>query len=710
MSFVAPGLLFGMALIAVPVVLHLIMRQRPRHVPFPPLRFLAVRREANQRRLRLRNLLLLLLRCAAIALIVLALARPTIRGSGWLGGGEAPVAAALVFDTAPHMGYRHQNKTRLEAAQEIGAWLLRQLPVDSEIAVLNTSGQGATLAADRGAASGRIERLDITPAARPLVQILGDALQLLGESPQPRRELYVFTDLSRASWPPEAARELRRQLERADMAGIYLIDVGVDDPDDFGLGTLRLSAEVLAKNTKLQVTSELTRTGPEARRAVELFIDDNRGQPQKKGHVTAEWQPGSGQRIELPPIDLDEGTHQGVLRILGADGLDWNDTRYFTVRVKPAWRILVATPRPEHAIYLTEALAPSAMREKGQFVCDVVRHDQLDQQQLTDYAAVCLLDPKPLADTLWQRLAEYVTAGHGLAIFLGHNAQPVDSFNSPAAQQVLPGPLRRQWRSETFLAPHNLQHPVLKMFRGVEGSITWQAFPVFTYWQLGTLAPAVTEVVALATGHPALVEMPLGKGRVATMTTPISDPPEERGRDPWNLLPTGLAEPWPFVILSNELMLYLVGSSQERSNYLVGETVVVRLDADAQVPMVLLETPEGDRLRQSIDPREHALVVTSTTTPGNYRARAGGAGGRVDRGFSINLPPAATQLARVTETELTELLGEGNFHIARNRSEIDRNVNVGRVGQELFPYLIGLVAMAMACEHWLSNRFYREKP
>ena len=61
MSFVAPGLLFGMALLAVPVVLHLIMRQRPRQVPFPPLRFLQVRREANQRRLRLRHLLLLLL-------------------------------------------------------------------------------------------------------------------------------------------------------------------------------------------------------------------------------------------------------------------------------------------------------------------------------------------------------------------------------------------------------------------------------------------------------------------------------------------------------------------------------------------------------------------------------------------------------------------------------------------------------------------------
>ena len=115
--------------------------------------------------------------------------------------------------------------------------------------------------------------------------------------------------------------------------------------------------------------------------------------------------------------------------------------------------------------------------------------------------------------TMWQRLAEYVTAGHGLAIFLGRNARPVDSFNGPAAQQVLPGPLRRQWRAETFLAPHNLQHPVLKKFRAVEGSIPWQAFPVFKYWQLGTLAPGVSEV-----RHPG--DRPPGTGRNAARQGP----------------------------------------------------------------------------------------------------------------------------------------------------------------------------------------------
>jgi len=77
--------------------------------------------------LRLRHLLLLLLRAAAIALLALALARPSLEStsklSDVLGSQESPVAAALVFDTAPHMQYR-QKETRLEAARNsaAGCW------------------------------------------------------------------------------------------------------------------------------------------------------------------------------------------------------------------------------------------------------------------------------------------------------------------------------------------------------------------------------------------------------------------------------------------------------------------------------------------------------------------------------------------------------------------------------------------------------------
>src|SRR5262245_31909406 len=118
MDFVNPLLVGGSALIAVPIILHLIMRQRPKHLIFPALRFIQRRQDANRRKLRLRHWLLLLLRAMAFAMLAFALARPSIKATGGIVAQEAPVAAALVFDTAPRMQYRHENQTRLEAAQK----------------------------------------------------------------------------------------------------------------------------------------------------------------------------------------------------------------------------------------------------------------------------------------------------------------------------------------------------------------------------------------------------------------------------------------------------------------------------------------------------------------------------------------------------------------------------------------------------------------
>ena len=56
-----PILLTGAALVGLPVLLHLIMRQEPKRLPFPAFRFLKQQRQINQRKIRLRHLLLLLL-------------------------------------------------------------------------------------------------------------------------------------------------------------------------------------------------------------------------------------------------------------------------------------------------------------------------------------------------------------------------------------------------------------------------------------------------------------------------------------------------------------------------------------------------------------------------------------------------------------------------------------------------------------------------
>ena len=78
MSLINASLLFGMGLAALPVILHMIMRSKPKRIEFPALRLLKSRKVSNSRRMQLRHLLLLILRSLLIAVLVLAIARPSL--------------------------------------------------------------------------------------------------------------------------------------------------------------------------------------------------------------------------------------------------------------------------------------------------------------------------------------------------------------------------------------------------------------------------------------------------------------------------------------------------------------------------------------------------------------------------------------------------------------------------------------------------------
>src|SRR5882724_9831908 len=152
MGFVTPALLGGALLIGVPIILHLVMRREVQKLIFPALRFVQQRKTLNQHRLQLRQLLLLLLRCAIICLLAFALARPTLRGSGVVGKEGQPVAAALVFDNSLRMAYVRDNQTRLDRAREIANWLIEQLPADCPVAVIDRTTQRGGRDLDRSAA------------------------------------------------------------------------------------------------------------------------------------------------------------------------------------------------------------------------------------------------------------------------------------------------------------------------------------------------------------------------------------------------------------------------------------------------------------------------------------------------------------------------------------------------------------------------------
>jgi hypothetical protein len=717
MTFLNAALLYGAGMIAVPIILHLIMRQKPKLLEFPALRFIQRRHDRNQRRLRLRHLLLLLLRAAAIALLALALARPSIKFSQRFGSQEAPVAAALVFDAAPHMQYRRDKKTRLEAAQELGQWLLQQLPPESQIAVCDSGMAPQSFDADRGLSKQRIHSLEIAANPRPLTRIVGEAARVLQKSQLPAKEIYVFTDLARASWPAEDVAYLQDRLHELNGVAVYLIDVGATEPGNFALSDLNLSRQVVAAGASIDIQTEISCLGPGGERLVELDMLSSAGTLEEVGKQIKPLHSGETQTLDFHLSSLKPGTRQGLVRIMGQDSLSADDVRYFTVEVRPPWPVLIVAQPPvsQSAVYLTSTIAPLEMKKRGaaRFTCDTIDYGALAaRKDLDKYAAVCLLDPPGMDADIWQRLTDYAAAGHGVGVFLGRHAQPVDAFNSPAAQQLLPGKLREQVpreQGDTYLAPQNFQNPILKPFAAVATRTPWNRFPVYRYWRIDEVNSGGSTVISYNDGRPALVERTIGTGRVAgrvlMMTTPFSD--RISRRDAWNALPSSSEmEPWPFVILANQIVTALVGSGEQQLNYYAGVNSVLLPIRDPQQRRIYVLTPPLGEGRPLPPPEKAELSISGVDQVGNYQVDTADQP-REHYGFSVNLPARLTELARLSEKEVQDIFGPFKPQVARSNAEIVRNVHDARVGREIYSWLIIAFAGLLGIEYIVSNWFYK---
>ncbi len=321
---------------------------------------------------------------------------------------------------------------------------------------------------------------------------------------------------------------------------------------------------------------------------------------------------------------------------------------------------------------------------------------------LDNYKAVCLLDPTKLSPVLWESLADFVQQGGGLGLFLGRNARR-GQLGESAPPQLLAGPLRWTSRNETFLRPVLFDHPLLNPLAAYTQSIPWSLFPVFKFWEFDKLADGAHVICSFANGDPAIVERNVGKGRVLTMTTPISD---VAYRDPWNLLPTG-PDAWPFIVLAGGMADYLSGAHDDLLNYQAGQNVVMRLAVPQQTNNYVLRLPTGESLRQSLAAASNDALITATSELGNYRLQAGGKQAVLDRGFSVNAASEISEVQRIPFAEIQQALGKDRVQFAQTTDEIEIKVGLGRVGRELFPWLIGAVALVLGAEHLLANRFYR---
>lgn len=193
MTFLDPWLLLAAAAAAVPVFLHLFHKSESRRLSFPALRYLLRTEREHARRIRLRQLVLLLLRAAAIVVLACAGARPFLKRGG---GAHPPTALAIVLDNSMSSGRVAGEERVLDGLKRRALAAVDRAGAEDRIWVVR-GGEPWDVATpgDPAAARARIAATEVSAAAGDLTDATRRAAGLVEQAGLPAAEVQVLSDL-----------------------------------------------------------------------------------------------------------------------------------------------------------------------------------------------------------------------------------------------------------------------------------------------------------------------------------------------------------------------------------------------------------------------------------------------------------------------------------------------------------------------------------
>ena len=714
-SLIHAGMAGGAALAALPVILHLFMKQKPKRVIFPALRLIRERQKRSRKKLKVKNWLLLLARMAVLALMALALARPRVVTQASVGDADVPTAIGMVFDTSQSMSYTQPDKSRLDLAKEWAFEHLKKTPSSSVVYVVDSAEPGVPPPLSPAAARKRIEGLEIRPANRLLNSAVGQAYAAVTASDKPSHEVYILTDLAQSSW------DMKRPADGLDKAAkdknlrTFVLRLTPRDIVDVSVIEVKPANEVVTEGEPVEIVAKVRALGPSASRVAELRLD---GAVKEKKTIDV---PAGGVldvRFTIPKTDASTPIHQGDVRLTGPkDPMKFNDLRSFSFTVKPAPRVLVVADDPRDGEFLMGVVDPTPAPAgiprpfRAEFIPSA-RFVEKSANLGKTYRCIFLNNVAELSEAEWGKLNGFVRDGGGLVVGLGRKSLAAN-YNATIAAQILPASLEKPVFPKsptTFGDVADLSHPLFDRYPKELTAMLAQ-IPVFKYWGVKPQEGSRT-LVSYADKAPALVERVFKgsrTGRVLLWTTPLSRRPDALSPDAWNEFPSDVLG-WSYYYLMNQSVSYLAGTAEESLNFEAGRDVILPIDPAHRYKNYIVQDPDkksSDRL--SPPENSDALVIFAPQHLGNWTVRASGTEGNgTVTGFSVNPSVSESEFVPLEKAELDRLLGEKKYALADDKSEIDHVIQTIRVGRELFPWLMMLIMIIVVLEGILANRFYRE--
>lgn len=730
-GFLNLAMLAGLAGLALPILAHLLSKRKFDVVHWGAMQFLELGRR-TRRRIRLEELLLLLLRLGVILAIVLAFARPWARGGLFASLAAGPSRDVVyILDGSYSMGWEGRHVTPHAAAIQWVHESLERLRGGDTVGVLDARDQVRPVVdpptSDLDLVRAQLARLPGPAGTSRLAPAIRQAVQMLSTGTNLRRDVVVLTDGQSLPWTlaDQAAwtrldAVLKDAALRPTLWMVHLGSPGEVERVNFSVDRLELSRELTVPEFTVRVQTKVRQSGGAATRR-KVYFEIN-GQRLEDKTLSVNLPPNGEAAVQFEHQFPTVGSYL-VSVSLDADHLPGDNRSDAAVLIEEGLPVLLvdgdpqADPVRSETFFARSALTPQGVSSPW-VKARVVSAAAFQPQDLQGPAVVFLCNVPQLTPQQTEALQTFVAGGGGLVLAPGDRTDAA-AWNLlhaggegllPAAFDVVATEEEAQTRP-VVVANESLLLPWMTMFRddAPDGGFEFTRVRFSRWWRLTLPAAAppdpaappgpegprsITHVAArLNTGDPWMVVRSYDRGNVVQLAGPVDDA--------WSTLPGRRA----LAPLLHELVFFLAGHRRGR-NVESGAPLLLDIPRGDRADQYLFVSPTGERLPAAPagDELHPAIRLGDTSLPGVYRVEKPDDPAWKEQLFVVNFDRSESDLTPLTDAELEKLTEGDRFRVVESVRRMAELEAADAPRAELWAALLCFVLGLLVFEIFLTRR------
>jgi hypothetical protein len=708
MTFMNPWILFAGLGVALPILAHLLNRYQVKRTDWAAMRFLNRTVRVRSRQIRLRDILLLLLRCLAVLLLVLAISKPGMKDAEGVTSqiGERRAGVIIALDVSYSMQHSDGASTRFARALEKINTIAGEIHPGDPVCLVLLGAEHRVIVRNMAFDPERFEAIlhaqEATPESLDLDSVPQRLKELAEGMEAPQKEIYIVTDMQAQDWKNRSAWLCDAFEDLGRSAGVCIVPVQ-GGSDNLAITSLDLVSGPLRKGTVARYRATVRNFGsvPVANVRVKGMVNNINVDTKPIPVIAA----GASETVSLVVPFRNPGPVR-ITAMLDTDALPVDNSRRAVAIIRDRVSVLVVDGSSGGADK-SSGFITAALRARGHgggqedFTVQSAPWVSLPTQDLNSFDVVILADVPDITPDQASRFEEYVRGGNGLIWFAGDHMKPAvwNKRSALGGTPLLPAVIEQTVKTSDAMGvggaldPTMPDHPVCRSLLSMPEDLLSEA----RFGKLLQVKPSATSTTVLSlagSGWPVLIEHAIGRGHIFMFTTSAGTA--------WN----SMAVTPVFPTILQQMVTYLTAREFEKSR-MVGDSLSLSYVDQPDASDAVFDTPSGQTITVPVREyrNQYMALLEHARQAGFYIARVSVQAPGTP--VAVNVDTRESNVKCLSASETVSSFEGTDIMVASSDMDLISAIEQTRTGRSFWPVLMLAGLMFLVVESLLADRMYK---